>query len=261
METGISAASLYPLETEKALVRLSALGFSLFEIFCNSFYEFSPEYCAQLNALQQAHGFRIRSVHPFTSALESMLLFERYERRTQEGLELYRRYMEAAASIGASIVVLHGQRLHTGSLSDAEYFERYAMLYEIGQHFGVTVAQENVFLFRSSSSAFIRDMRRTLSTRCAFVLDTKQAALSGEDLCSMCSAMGEQLVHVHLSDRTAAHTCLLPGEGSCDFHALRNCLNALHYEGAVITEVYRNAIQSDEALVRARIFTETLFSE
>ena len=83
MQTGISAASLYPMETEKALVHLSDLGFTRFEIFFNSYYEITREFGDLLNRLQKAHGFRIQSVHPFTSSMESMLLFERYERRTR----------------------------------------------------------------------------------------------------------------------------------------------------------------------------------
>ena len=89
-----------------------------------------------------------------------MLLFERYERRLEEGLTLYKNYMEAAKRVGAEILVLHGQRLGAGSLSDREYCARYRALYRAGQALGITVAQENVRLFRSASPEFIRTMRR-----------------------------------------------------------------------------------------------------
>lgn len=248
MQTGISAASLYPMETEKALVHLSGLGYTLFEIFFNSYYETTPEFCALLNRLQEEHGFHIESVHPFTSALESMLLFERYDRRTQEGMEFYKRYMEAAKRIGAHILVLHGQRIGSGALSDTEYYARYHALYRIGQTFGVTVAQENVRQFRSAKTEFIRGMRLALGDECAFVLDTKQALMSGIEPVEMCDAMGERLVHVHLSDHTDTESCLLPGEGTCDFYPLHDRLLSLGYTGSVITEVYRAAIRNDTAL-------------
>lgn len=259
MHTGISAASLYPMETEKALIHLSGLGYSLFEVFFNSYYEISAEYGALLNRLQSEYGFRIKSVHPFTSSLESMLLFERYDRRTKEGMDFYKRYMEAAKRIGAEILVLHGQRLGTGSLSDAEYCARYVDLYRVGQALGITVAQENVRMFRSASPEFIRQMRRELGEECAFVLDTKQAVMSGIEPVEMCIAMGERLVHVHLSDHTETESCLLPGEGTYDFTPLRDALLAIHYPGDIITEVYRSAIRDDGSLKRALFFIKNIF--
>ena len=259
MITGISAASLYPLETEKALLHLSGLGYRHFEIFINAFSEISPEYCDRLNALQKEHGFHIRSVHPFTSALESMLLFERYDRRTEEGFGLYTEYMKAAKRIGASILVLHGQRLGAGSLSDMEYYERYHKLYRIGQTLGITVAQENVRQFRSSSPDFIKGMRDALHNECAFVFDVKQAHMSKVDPLSMLDVMGDRVCHLHLSDHTTEKSCLLPGEGSFDFTALRHKLDKIGYSGAVFTEVYRSAISNNEHLLQSRRTVESLF--
>ncbi len=259
MITGISAASLYPLETEKALVYLSDLGYKHFEIFINAFSELSKEYCNRLNALQREHGFQIRSVHPFTSALESMLLFERYDRRTEEGYKLYSEYMKAAERIGASILVLHGQRIGAGSLSDMEYYERYHKLFKIGQTLGITVAQENVRQFRSSSPEFIKGMRDALQDECAFVFDVKQAHMSNVDPLYMLDVMGDKVCHLHLSDHNAEKSCLLPGEGTFDFNALRHKLDSIGYTGAIFTEVYRSAVISDEHLLRARHTVETLF--
>ena len=67
----------------------------------------------------------------------------------------------------AKILVLHGQRLGAGSLSDREYCDHYRTLYRLGQSLGVTVAQENVRLFRSASPEFIAVMRRELGDECA----------------------------------------------------------------------------------------------
>lgn len=143
-----------------------------------------------MNSLRETRDFEIKSVHPFTSALESMLLFERYTRRFEEGLAFYKNYMEAARRIDAKILVLHGQRLGAGSLSDREYCDHYRTLYRLGQSLGVTVAQENVRLFRSASPEFIAVMRRELGDECAFVLDTKQTVMSGYTPAALCRAMG-----------------------------------------------------------------------
>ena len=214
-----------------------------------------------MNSLRETRGFEIKSVHPFTSALESMLLFERYTRRFEEGLAFYKNYMEAARRIGAKILVLHGQRLGAGSLCDREYCDHYRTLYRVGQSLGVTVAQENVRLFRSASPEFIAVMRRELGDECAFVLDTKQAVMSGYTPAALCRAMGERLVHVHLSDHTATESCLLPGAGSFDLRAFRKELRAVGYTGDVITEVYRQAIRDDAALKNALSVTKAVFEE
>lgn len=39
--------------------------------------------------MQKENCFHIRSVHPFTSAPESMLLLENYKCRTEEGFVLF----------------------------------------------------------------------------------------------------------------------------------------------------------------------------
>lgn len=261
MRVGISAASLYPMETEKALCHLNDLGYTLFEIFFNAYCETQPDFCALLNGLRASRGAEIKSVHPFISSLESMLLFERYERRLEEGLTLYKNYMEAAKRVGAEILVLHGQRLGAGSLSDREYCARYRTLYRAGQALGITVAQENVRLFRSASPEFIRTMRRELGAECAFVLDTKQAVMSGYAPEQLVEAMGERLVHVHLSDHTETESCLLPGEGSFDLIAFKSALCGVGYTGDVITEVYRPSIRDDAALQKALFVTKSVFEE
>ena len=168
-------------------------------------------------------------------------------------------YMEAAQRIGAEILVLHGQRIGSGSLTDEAYYERYHRLYKMGREMGITVAQENVRMFRSSKTEFIRGMRQYLHDECAFVLDVKQAHMSGLLPTEMLETMGERICHVHLSDHNAEKTCLLPGDGDYDFSVLREKLQGMNYSGAVITEVYRNAIESDEALIRAQAYVRGLF--
>lgn len=259
MKTGISAASLYPMETESALRHMAALGYDLFEIFINAFGEMTKEYCNQLNVLQKELGIEICSIHPFTSALESMLLFERYDRRTEEGFQFYRGYMETAKRLGAKILVLHGQRIGAGTLTDEEYFERYHRLYTMGQSVGITVAQENVRQFRSSKAEFIRHMREYLHEECAFVLDIKQCKMSGVDPLVMLKTMGNQMVHLHLSDHTEDKSCLLPGEGTYNFKDLRTALDAAGYQGNIITEVYRGAISDDQSLLRAKNVVKAVF--
>ena len=114
MLTGASTACLYPMETERSLELLLELGCRRFEVFLNCGEELRPPFLRELKRRAVAYGAAFTSVHPFTSAMESSLLFGDYPRRTREAFDLYRRYMAAAAYLGGRWVVIHVQPLGLG---------------------------------------------------------------------------------------------------------------------------------------------------
>lgn len=235
------------------------MGFRLFEIFFNTYGEIKPAYLKELKEMLDRTGSSVKSIHPFTSAFESMMFFSDYHNRFIDSLEFYREYFEAARYLGAEILVLHGQRDYLYSrITEEEYFERYALLYEAGKRVGIQVAQENVNRFRSEDPAFIRRMREHLGNDCCFVFDIKQAVRAGHDPFEMCRAMGDKLVHVHLNDNNAQSDCLLPGEGSMDFYSLKEYLENQHFLGDFIVEVYRTSIPNCEKLLQSKHFVEKL---
>ena len=75
MRTGISTACLYPLELERSFQTLLSLDFRLFEVFLNTFSEFTLDYLRQLRNVADAYGAEIKSVHPFTSGYEGSYCF------------------------------------------------------------------------------------------------------------------------------------------------------------------------------------------
>ena len=81
MTPGASTACLYPMETERALETLLRLGYRRFEVFLNAMEELSPPFLRGLGERARAYGASFVSVHPFTSAAESTLLFGDYPRR------------------------------------------------------------------------------------------------------------------------------------------------------------------------------------
>jgi len=253
MRTGISTACLYPMELEKALPTLISMNFHLFEVFINTFSELKPEYIQGLKQLVDDSQGTVKSVHPFTSGFESFLLFSDYDRRSLDGLEFYKQYFNAANLLGAEILVLHGQRDDKRSrVMEQSYFEHYSDLFALGKTFGITVAQENVNLFRSDDPAFITRMRAYLKSECAFVLDIKQAVRAGKDPYQMCEAMGEQIVHVHINDNNSASDCLLPGYGTMNFNRLKRQLDGFGYRGDFIIEVYRRSFNRLQELEKAK---------
>ena len=256
VQTGISTACLYPMETEKALERLLAMGYRRFEVFLNAWQEVQRPFLRELKARAEWYGASFVSVHPFTSVEESLLLFSDYPRRTEEGFRFYGRFLEAAAFLGGSYVVIHGQMQGHGKLSDEEYWERFGELTRFAENTGARPAQENVRQHRSGSTAFLRGMREYLGEECAFVLDVKQCRLSGCTVEETARAMGDRLCHVHLSDSLGEKACLLPGEGEFDLAAFRRLLESLAYRGTVVTEVYRDSFSGEKELEKAYFVTK-----
>lgn len=260
MKTGVSTACLYPLEPERSLDLLLQLGYRRFEVFPNCMEELSPAYLRDLKGRADAYGAEFVSLHPFTSAMESSLLFGDYPRRTREAFDFYRRYMAAAAYLGAKYVVIHGQPQGHGKLPDEGYWQRFGELYRIGYEEGAFPAQENVRQHRGAVPAFIAGMRQYLGEDCAFVLDVKQCRMMGHPVEEVAQAMGGRLAHVHLSDCRAGEPCLLPGAGEFDLAGFRALLEAQGYQGSVITEVYRRNFGGLQELSAAKQAVEQAFA-
>lgn len=259
MKTGVSTACLYPLEPERSLDLLLQLGYRRFEVFPNCMEELSPAYLRDLKGRADAYGAEFVSLHPFTSAMESSLLFGDYPRRTREAFDFYRRYMAAAAYLGAKYVVIHGQPQGHGKLPDEGYWQRFGELYRIGYEEGAFPAQENVRQHRGAVPAFIAGMRQYLGEDCAFVLDVKQCRMAGVEIGDMAQAMGPRLLHVHLSDGAPGRPCLLPGAGEMELTPFRRLLEGLGFGGVVVTEVYRDSFSQVEELANSLSYTKKAF--
>lgn len=261
MRTGISTGCLYPMLTEQSIDTLVALGFDVFEIFFNSFSELETDYLDKLRFCLERHHARVVSLHPFTSSFESFLLFSNYERRFLDGVAFYEMYFRAAQHLGASMVILHGLNTeYRSTISDQEYFRRFACLQERAQHYNVTLLQENVAKFRSKSSEFLQRMAEEIPESAAFVCDIKQALRCETDPVEIVWSMGSRLRHLHISDDSADHRCILPGQGCYDYRRLFDCLHELGYNGDLIIEVYRFSFRELSELVQSRRFLEEQLS-
>ena len=252
MEIGVSTGCFYPALTEEALDTALGLGFRTVEVFLNTPSEVEPAFSREMRAKAEAAGARIVSLHPYFSLAEPFCLFSRYERRFFDALSDYRRQFEAAATVGASFLILHGDRADQPPLSPEQFAERYERLYDEGQRFGVTLLQENVAKYRASDPAFVRQMRALLGEKARFALDLKQCRLTGVPAADMIDAMGPGLCHVHFSDGTEEAPCLLPGEGREDFAALFQKLRESGYRGDGVIELYRRNYKEPEELPRGR---------
>ena len=162
MDIGVSTACLYPLETEKALYELAKREVKNVEIFINSVDELEGQVLVELRRTIGEYGISVKSMHPFSSPMETLFLFGDYPRRTEYLIDIYKRYFEVMEELGAKVFVLHGAIL-SSKVPDGRYMERYLRLYRIAKQFGVTVAQENICYCKSSSVKFISTANRKRS--------------------------------------------------------------------------------------------------
>lgn len=239
MVPGISTASLYPQETERALRLLARCGVAATEVFFNAFSELEEPFLRELAKTARTGGLRVLSVHPFTSGFEPLLLFSNYRRRTLDGFEMYKKYFNAANILGAKLVVIHGDyRGH--SHPRAAYFDVFGELLEHARRMGVEVVQENVSRCTSHTPDFFSEMAAYLP-EARFVLDTKQCVRANVRIFDMMRAMGGRICHVHISDHDGEHDCLPVGRGTFDVAGLLRRLRCEYgFDGGVLQELYRD---------------------
>lgn len=256
MEIGASSACFYPLETEKAFLHIAELGFRHSEIFFNCRSELKPSFVRELREIKDAYGVDVVSLHPYRSFAEGYNFFSSYERRYKDGIEDYKRYFDAAATLGAKYIVMHGSKKRI-DITFEEYAERFGKLNEIAHSFGCTVAHENVVQYVGATPEFMSFMKKQLGDEFKMVLDVKQARRAGVDPMEFIETMKSNIVHVHLSDCDSTHDCIPPGEnGDFDFEKLFTELHKIGYNGRYIIELY-----SDNFLDRKQITNSARYLE
>lgn len=253
MIIGASTSNFYPAPVETALDTVLAAGFSTVEIFLNAPCEREKGFIGELYRRTREAGATVCALHPYSSFMEPYFLFSLYERRFTDMLEDYKGYFEAAAQLGAPYLILHGDKAG-GKLPLEQSLERYEKLYDLGQTFGVRVAQENVVRYRSEGLDYLRALRRYLGKKAAFVLDVKQTVRCGLSVEEVAQAMGDAIIHVHVSDHNEVADCLPPGKGSFDYGRLFSLLQQYRYDGALVLELYRDGFGDVGDLVTAANF-------
>lgn len=259
MRIGMSSSCFYPEETEVSLRRIGEAGAETAEIFFNSPSELHGDLLRELCAIKAQYGMDVVSVHPFMSFAEGFWLFSEYERRFRDSLEFYPRFFEAAEALGAHLFVLHGAK-HL-KIEPERYAERLFLLNERAKPFGVQVAHENVVYYVGEDPAFMRQLQTQLGRDFAMVLDLKQACRAGVDPFAFIEAVGDGIVHVHISDSDADHDCLPPGKGTFLFPRLFRALEGAGYGGKYIIELYRHNFTDERDLSEAQAFLRRTLGE
>lgn len=237
MKIGASTSCFYPLETELALENLGKAGIKTTEIFFNATSELKESFIDILEEIQKEYKIDVTAIHPTMSLAESFMIFSAYERRFYEAIELYHRYSEIAARLGAKFIIMHGGKPN-GILSDEEYCEKYMLIKEAALKNGITVLQENVAKHRAGEFEFLKAMRDILGKDAEFCFDLKQSLRSGYEPYMLIDEFKDNIKHYHISDHTVSSDCLLPLDGGFDFKEFFNKLKNFGYNGTAIIEVY-----------------------
>lgn len=238
MIAGVSTASLYPLQTEDALRTLGELGVRNVEIFVNDISETGGDVLREIQSVISAYGLNVVSAHPFSSPMETLFLFSDYKRRVETIIDMYKRYFEFMQAVGAGIFVLHGAA-KDARCTEPVYVERFLRLCDIAAPYGAVIAQENVHYCKSGKIEFLKMMKKECGGRARFVLDVKQAIRAGYDPLDIADAVGDSVIHLHISDNREGADCVPVGKGSYDFEKLIRRLHAQGFDGAALLELYR----------------------
>ena len=258
MKIGISSACLYPELTEHSVAFLLEHGVKTLEIFINTPSELEPHYLNELRRMTAGWGAEIVSLHPYSSGMEGFLFFTDYNRRFEDGVELYKQYFEAIQLLGGDIVVFHGAHREHKIAPDL-YFERFGTLWDVAKSMGVRLCHENVERSLSRTPAFFKLMGQYLPDA-QTVFDVKQAVRAGFSPLEMLDAMGDRVAHIHVSDNTPAQDCLAPGQGTMDISGLLQTLLNRGYTGALMVELYRNSYDKySDLLVSHNYLNHLLF--
>jgi sugar phosphate isomerase/epimerase len=234
---GAAAASLYPDLQEDCFYALASRGVKHIEIFLNTHCEFFPPVLDRILEIKDEFRVNITSVHPYTCGIEPMMLFTSYARRLNDFFEYQRLYFDYMNKLGAKYFILHGCR-PPEKLPETEIFERFALLQDLAESFGVAVLQENVVRNSSKDLSKLIRMKDCLGEKAQFVLDTKQARRSGYDPIEHVRALGSSIKHIHFSDADEKSDCKMftPSEENAAFFTE---LENNGYDGAVLLELYR----------------------
>lgn len=258
MKVGISTACFYPdINTEDTLKIIKTLGFDICEVFLESEYEMTYDFCKGLRASAEELGIGVYSVHPFSANFEPFL-FDRYNRRRAEMENKFKMVCNAGNILGAECYVFHGLRNTNEKVDFLEISKNMDNLIDIAERYNIKIAWENVAWCRSCEPDFTQRVIDNMEKKIYFNLDIKQAIRSRHSPIEYIKLYKERIVNVHINDGNKNSTCLLPGKGDINLKEIVKQVKALNKTAPYIIEVYSENYSELEDLMRAREHVESL---
>lgn len=246
MKAGVSTACLYPLHVENALENLVKMNIDNTEIFLNCHSELQESFLKDMKHTLESNNAVCSSLHPFTSELDNLMFFSLYERRIYDILEYHKYYFNAMNILGSEIFVFHGNKNAT-PVSPEFYIERFSKLCELGKSYGITVAHENVARCQCHSLEFFKSLIK-LDHSIKIVFDLKQCIRGGENPMIFAEELGQNIVHIHMSDNNPSNDCMQIGKGTFNIEKFLSLLKSKGFDKNVIIELYRGNFKNQTEL-------------
>lgn len=258
MKVGISTACFYPnINTEDTLEIIKSLGFDLCEVFLESEYEATDDFCNRLREKAEKLGLNIYSIHPFSANFEPFL-FDRYPRRRAEMENSFKMICNAGSILGAECYVFHGLRNTNEKLNMIEISKNMDNLVDIAEKYNIRIAWENVAWCRTCEPDYTKKVLDNMEKKIYFNLDIKQAIRSRHSPFDYLDFYQDRIINVHINDGDNNSTCLLPGKGNIDLKQIVTRVKALNGKSPFIIEVYSENYSKLEDLKMAREYVESL---
>ncbi|CAA9539832.1 MAG: hypothetical protein AVDCRST_MAG73-1805 [uncultured Thermomicrobiales bacterium] len=257
---GASSGAFYPTPTERAPALAARLGLSDLEIMLQTAGEYAPRFARRLATACDGEGRRVHAVHLWQQLHP---LLSPYARRAREGRVAFERAIEVARTLSAAVLVWHGPTPAELAVPDgrSRFADAAGTLGARCGEAGIRLAIENVSWCalaqaREVAAFATRTSGLDSAARPGFVFDPFQAAEAGANPFLILASMGDRLVDVHLSDRsaddpTARH--LPPGDGDLPWAALLRAIVGTGYRGPLMIEAPLDPDGITLARVRARL--------
>jgi sugar phosphate isomerase/epimerase len=225
----LSTASVFPERTADAFELAARLGYDGLEIMVTS--DPVSQDTEVLKRLSEYHNVPVLAIH------SPCLLITQRVWGTQPWVKL-ERAAEAAASLGARVVVVHPPfRWQRDYVKD---FEK--GLAKLEARTGMTFAVENLYPLRAGSdvAAWAPNWNPVELDVSKATLDLSHTAVSNSDAIDMAKRLGSRLGHIHLADGTKSglpDEHLIPGRGTQPCRQLLEMLPGMGYNGMVVLEI------------------------
>lgn len=258
MRVGISTACFYPhVNTEDTLEIIKGLGFNICEVFLESEYEMTYDFCQKLKEKAEKLDLGIYSIHPFSAGFEPFL-FDRYPRRRDEMENRFKMVCNAGSILGAECYIFHGLRKTNEKIDATEISKNMDNLMYISERYNIKIAWENVAWCRTCEPNFIKKVIENMEKKIYFNLDIKQAIRSKHSPIEYIKLYKDKIINVHINDGDENSTCLLPGKGKINLKEIASQVKKLNEKAPFIIEVYSENYSALEDLKRAREHVESL---
>lgn len=226
MKVGVSTWSLLSLDVCSAIANIGDAGFDYIELWGEVPHAFPGwENQKRISDALSSYHMTMTMHAPFTD-LNPASPFQPVKGAVEKTLE---RFVDFAASLGATIVTIHPGSVHNEGLVEQSAASSVTTMKKMAKaargRLRINVENQtkghSKYLFPLGSTAESLDLMLAEIDELYFTLDTGHAHANGQNPSDLARRFASRLTEVHLSDNTgSSDDHLIPGEGTADLKSL-----------------------------------------